>query len=41
MDIFRCHGPQKGFHGAMPWRGGGEGQCGMRRMSTAALRLRG
>lgn len=41
MDISRWHGPQKGFLRAVPWRGGGKGQRGMRRMSTAALGLRG
>lgn len=41
MDISRWHGPQEGFHRAAPWRGGGTGQCGMRRMPTAALGLRG
>lgn len=41
MDISRWHGPQEGFHRAVPWRGGGKGQCGMRRMPTAALGLRG
>lgn len=41
MDISQWHEPPKGFHRAVLWRGGGKGQCGMRRMSTAALGLRG